>query len=90
MCDRAKLTKTHDIRPLGIVLSVAFLIGVSLVACAPQSPTPPANTAPVSGAPHPASWYYDPYTNGASACPEGGPGGDPKCHILIPSSYPAR
>ena len=92
MCDRAKLIRTYDIRPLGpiAVLSVVFLVGASLVACAPQSSTPPVNTAPVGIAPHPASWYYDPYTNGASVCPEGGDSTDPKCHVLIPSSYPTR
>ena len=83
------------------VLSLAFLMGAAAIAARadpqyrqPQDPQlsvlPPANAAPVGRAPHPASWYYDPYTNGSSPCPEGGDPAELKCRVLIPPSYPTR
>jgi hypothetical protein len=57
----------------------------------PQSQSvPPVSAPPVARQKYPPSWYYDPYTNGSSVCPEGGSGLDPKCNVLIPPSYPAR
>ena len=56
----------------------------------PVAPQPPINPPPAARPQYPASWYYDPYTNGSTACPEGGQGLDPKCHVLIPPSYPTR
>jgi hypothetical protein len=80
------------------VLSVAFLVRAVIAANAdpqyrpppdPQySVLPPANTAPAGRVPHPASWYYDPYTSGSSSCPQGGDPSGPKCDVLIPPSYP--
>jgi hypothetical protein len=89
------------VRPVGqaAVLSVVLLFGPNIEIAkaqypsptAPQSPTvPPVSTQPVARQKYPPSWYYDPYTNGSSVCPEGGTGLDPKCNVLIPPSYPAR
>ena len=82
------------------VLSLAFLAGAAIAANAdpqyrqpldPQLPVPPpANAAPAGRAPHPASWYYDPYTNGSTPCPEGGDPAQLKCKALISPSYPTR
>jgi hypothetical protein len=55
----------------------------------PQS-APSVSTQPTARQKYPPSWYYDPYTDGSSVCPEGGTGLDPKCNVLIPPSYPAR
>ena len=52
-------------------------------AASPAAGTPSAPTA------HPPSWYYNPYTQGASPCPQGYFGG-PQCAQLIPQSTPAR
>jgi hypothetical protein len=54
----------------------------------PVAPQPRTNPPPAARPQYPASWYYDPYTSGSTACPEGGSGLDPKCHVLIPPSYP--
>lgn len=58
----------------------------------PQTPTAPSATNPVSSPKpkYPPSWYYDPYTNGSTACPEGGEDLEPKCNALLPPSYPGR
>ena len=82
------------------VLSLALLLGAAIAANAdpqyrqplnPQlSVLPPASAAPAGGTPHPASWYYDPYTNGSSPCPQGGDPAELKCRVLIPPSYSTR
>ena len=88
-------------RPVGqcAILSVLLFLGLSIATAeaqypsttVPQSPSAPAaSVQPAARQKYPASWYYDPYTNGSTACPEGGVGGDPKCNVLIPPSYPAR
>lgn len=33
---------------------------------------------------------YDPYTGGATVCPQGNPAGGPKCKKVIPRSHPLR
>jgi hypothetical protein len=40
----------------------------------PQQPQPPANLVAAGRPPHPASWYYDPYTSGSAPRLQGGPG----------------
>lgn len=81
------------------VLSVTFLVGVVIAANAdpqypvpaPQQSVPPAADAPPARrVPPPASWYYNPYTNGSTTCPEGGEETDPKCSVLIPPSSPTH
>ena len=47
-----------------------------------QSPValqPSINPPPTARPQYPASWYYDPYTNGSTTCPQGG-------KTLIPSA----
>jgi hypothetical protein len=77
------------------VLSMAVLAGAMTAADAdPQySPPPdprlsavPSIASPAVAPPHPASWYYDPYTHGAAPCPQGVEGNGPKCAVLIPPS----
>ena len=86
-----------DLRLLGksAVRSVAFLVGAAVVANAQQyrpaadpqhSVLPLAYPAPAARVPPPASWYYDPYTNGSTTCPQGGENLEPKCNVLIPPS----
>jgi hypothetical protein len=79
-------------------LSALFLLGANtaiaeaqyLSPVGPQSPTvPPAAPQPVRSK-YPPSWYYDPYTNGSTACPQGGEQLEPKCNVLIQPSYPER
>lgn len=83
-----------------LALSMTVLMGVAVAAHAalPYLPSPssqlsavpsmaPAGVAPASKG-HPANWYYDPYTHGSAACPQGSPEGGPKCADLIPPSYP--
>jgi hypothetical protein len=81
------------------ILSVLLLLGPNLEIAKAQYPpptgpqslgVPPVSAQPISRQKYPPSWYYDPYTNGSSVCPEGGAGLDPKCNVLIPPSYPAR
>jgi hypothetical protein len=79
-------------------LFTAFLIAVTTASSAdaqygssvaPTPTSPPANPLPAARTKYPPSWYYDPYTDGSSACPQGGEN-EPKCNVLIPPSYPAR
>ena len=37
-----------------------------------MAPQPPINPPPTARPQYPASWYYDPYTNGSTTCPQGG------------------
>jgi hypothetical protein len=80
-------------------LSVLFLLGANTAIAdvqyyspmGPQSPTvPSAAPQPVVRPKYPPSWYYDPYTNGSTTCPQGGEQLEPKCNVLIPPSYPER
>jgi hypothetical protein len=77
------------------VLSVAFLVGAVVSPNTHAQYRPPTDARPsvlppyasqASGAPPPSSWYYDPYTNGSTTCPQGGENLEPKCNILIPPS----
>lgn len=80
------------------VLSVTFLLGAVITANGdPQYPVPaepqhsvlpPANPPPARRVPPPASWYYNPYTNGSTTCPEGGPGARPQMQCFDPSLLP--
>jgi hypothetical protein len=65
-----------------MVLSAAFLVGAVLSQSAdaqyrlPTDAQPlatPPNSSPTSRVPPPASWYYDPYTNGSTTCPQSVP-----------------
>jgi hypothetical protein len=88
------------VRPVSqsVIFSILLLLGPNTEIAKAQYPSTapqPQSGAPVSAQPaarqkYPPSWYYDPYTNGSSVCPEGGTGLDPKCNVLIPPSYPAR
>jgi hypothetical protein len=91
------------VRPVSqsVIFSILLLLGPNSEIAKAQypypSPTapqpqsgPPVSTQPAARQKYPPSWYYDPYTNGSSVCPEGGTGLDPKCNVLIPPSYPAR
>jgi hypothetical protein len=80
-------------------LLAAFLIAVTTTSSTdaqygssvtPIPTSPPANPGPAARTKYPPSWYYDPYTDGSSAYPEGGEDAEPKCNVLIPPSYPAR
>jgi hypothetical protein len=82
-----------------VTLSALFLLGASTAIAhaqyfsptGPQAPiVPPATPQPVVTPNHPPSWYYDPYTNGSTTCPQGGEQLEPKCNVLIPPSYPER
>jgi hypothetical protein len=77
------------------VLSVVFLVGALIAANAdpqyPRSPDPrllavPSMAPQAVAPPHPANWYFDPYTNGGAPCPQGIEGNGPKCAVLIPPS----
>jgi hypothetical protein len=79
-------------------LLAAFLIAVTTASGAnaqygspvvPAPTSPPVNPVPAARMKYPPSWYYDPYTNGSSACPQGGEN-EPKCNVLIPPSSPER
>jgi hypothetical protein len=78
------------------VLSVALLVGAAIAANAEQyrppqlSILPPPAAALASRAPHPSSWYYDPYTSHSTVCPEGGTAGGDICTRLISPSGPTR
>jgi hypothetical protein len=61
-----------------VVLSVVFSVGVAIAANAnaqdrvPRKPQPsappPANAQPQRTPSPPPSWYFDPYTDGSTAC----------------------
>lgn len=81
------------------ILSLLLLLGPNIEFAKAQYPSPtgpqsqsvpPESAQAVGRQKYPPSWYYNPYTNGSSVCPEGGTGLDPKCNVLIPRSYPAR
>ena len=79
-------------------LGALFLLGANtsidaqyLPPLGPRSPTvSPAAPQPIVRPKYPPSWYYDPYTNGSTTCPQGGEQLEPKCDVLIPRSYPTR
>jgi hypothetical protein len=80
-----------------LLLSVAFLVAAATTANADLqyrpsidpwlSAEPSSRMVPKGRAPHPASWYYDPYAGGAGPCPQTHRHGRPiKCKDLIPRS----
>ena len=85
-----------------VVLSAALLAGAAIAASADQldrwsspgsqlSTVAPSSTVPTALKPAPVPLSnYDPYTGGASSCPEGGTDGGSQCAHLIPRSYPIR
>ena len=71
-----------------LLLSTAIIVNVGLSGVAgAQYPYPPygsyANTA--RPMPPPASWSYNPYTNGITACPQWDPHDAASCTTLVPS-----
>ena len=78
------------------ILSALFLLAAipanaEVQYYSPQAPQPPAKAPPAARPKYPPSWYYDPYTNGSTVCPQGDQyGGPEQCKRLISPSYPAR
>jgi len=66
------------------ILSAAFLMSSGIAASA-------AVKDYHASAPHPASWYYNPYTTASAPCPEGSAGNGPEvCKRIVHPSVPLR
>jgi hypothetical protein len=79
------------------LLSALFLFAAFDANADPQppyqsamAPQPPANPPRIVRPQYPASWYYDPYTNGSTVCPQAEDYGPEQCKRLVSPSYPAR
>jgi hypothetical protein len=69
-------------KPVSRVLFLVALLGMA----GQMSPgaTMQARTFQLAG----NASLYDPYTGGATVCPQGSPYGGPKCEKVIPRSHP--